>query len=69
MRQVWMIVTVTCALIAVFFLIRRNTEAAFVLAAIGAVAWFLSYRSQVKSSIRKREEHNDEEQFDLDEQS
>ena len=66
MKQVWMIVTVTCALIAVFFLIRRNTEAAFVLAALGAVAWFLSYRSQVKSSIGKREEENDEEQLDLD---
>lgn len=35
-------------LIAAFFLVRRNIDAAFVAAALGAVAWFISYRTTMK---------------------
>ena len=34
--------------VAAVFLLRGNIDAAFVAAALGAVAWFLSYRTTMK---------------------
>lgn len=34
--------------IAAFFLWRRDFDKAFVMAALGMVAWFLNYRAQMK---------------------
>ena len=34
--------------VAAVFLVRGNIDAAFVSAALGAVAWFLSYRTTMK---------------------
>ena len=34
--------------VAAVFLLRGNIDAAFVSAALGAVAWFLSYRTTMK---------------------
>ena len=34
--------------VAAIFLVRGNIDAAFVSAALGAVAWFLSYRTTMK---------------------
>lgn len=63
-----MMVAVVCVVIAIVFLLRRNTEVAFVVAAIAAVAWFLNYRVQAKrSTLRDSEQLKDEEDFDLDE--
>jgi hypothetical protein len=68
MKEVWMMVAVVCVVIAIVFLFRRNTEVAFVVAAIAAVAWFLNYRVQAKrSTLRDFEQGKDEEDFDLDE--
>jgi hypothetical protein len=69
MKKLWMIVAVVCIAIAIVFLLRHDTEVAFVMAAIGAVAWFLNYRVQAKSMIiDEPEQDKDEEHFDLDEQ-
>ena len=46
-----MILAGTCILVAAFFLVRRNLDAAFVSAAIGLVAWFLNYRAQMKAIV------------------
>jgi hypothetical protein len=46
-----MILAGTCILVAAFFLLRRNLDAAFVTAAIGLVAWFLNYRAQMKGIV------------------
>lgn len=63
-----MMVAVVCVVIAIVFLLRRNTEVAFVVAAIAAVAWFLNYRVQAKrSTFDDSEQGKDEEDFDLDE--
>ena len=63
-----MIVAVVCVVIAIVFLLRRNTEVAFVVAAIAAVAWFLNYRVKAKrSTLSDSEQGKDEEDFDLDE--
>jgi membrane protein implicated in regulation of membrane protease activity len=68
MKEVWMMVAVVCVVIAIVFLLRRNTEVAFVVAAIAAVAWFLNYRVQAKrSALRDSEQVKDEEDFDFDE--
>ena len=61
-------VAVVCVVIAIVFLLRHNTEVAFVVAAIAAVAWFLNYRVQAKrSALRDSEQVKDEEDFDFDE--
>jgi hypothetical protein len=37
--------------VAAFFLLRRDFNTAFVVAALGMVAWFLNYRAQMKEII------------------
>lgn len=46
-----MIVAGVCILVAAFFLWRRDLNTAFVVAALGMVAWFLNYRAQLKEMI------------------
>ena len=46
-----MTVAGVCILVAAFFLWRRDLNAAFVVAALGMVAWFLNYRAQLKEMI------------------
>ncbi len=43
-----MILAATGIAVAAVFLLRGNIDAAFVAAALGAVAWFLSYRTTMK---------------------
>jgi hypothetical protein len=38
-------------LTALIFLWRNNLSAAFVIATLGVVAWFLSYRAQLRSKM------------------
>jgi hypothetical protein len=46
----WIIVAVLLLTAAAFFLWRNNLPAAFVTAALGSCAWFLSYRAQLRAS-------------------
>lgn len=46
-----MILAGVCIMVAAFFLLRRNLDTAFVIAALGLVAWFLNYRAQMKEII------------------
>ena len=48
MKTFWMIVAGVAILMAGVFLWRRNFDTAFVIAALGMVAWFLNYRAQMK---------------------
>jgi hypothetical protein len=52
-----------CGVLAVFFVIKDDFEKAFVAATVGAVCWFLNYRTQLKESIPREddEEESDEE--------
>jgi hypothetical protein len=43
-----MILAGACIVVAAFFLLRRDLDIAFVIAAIGMCAWFLNYRAQMK---------------------
>jgi MFS superfamily sulfate permease-like transporter len=50
------------ALTAAICLWRNNLSAAFVTGALGACAWFLSYRAQLRAKIVASEEDLAEEQ-------
>ena len=63
----WLILSGTCILVAAFFLLRRNLDAAFVTAALGLVAWFLNYRAQMKAisaAVDLQESEKEEESFE-----
>ena len=73
MKLFWMIVAGLCIVVAAFFLLRGELNTAFVVAALGIVAWFLNYRIQMKAIVTaadmeqsKREEIEDEEDSDED---
>ena len=62
MKLFWLIVAGVCILVAAYFLWRRDFDTAFVIAALGAVAWFLNYRAQLKEITTAADApENDEE--------
>ena len=50
-ERVWIILSGLLLVLAAFFVWRNNFSAAFVSAALGACAWFLSYRGEMKKKI------------------
>lgn len=59
-ERVWMIGSGVLLLVAAVFLWRNNLSAAFVTAALGACAWFLSYRVQLRKKINDDESRDEE---------
>lgn len=55
MERIFQIVAVILIGVAAYFLWRGNTEGVFVSAVLGAVAFFLSIRFQVKERLKKKE--------------
>ena len=51
MKVFWMIVAGICIAVAAFFMVRRDFNTAFVVAALGMICWFLNYRAQMKEVI------------------
>jgi hypothetical protein len=51
MKHFWMAVSVSCLSGAAIALWRQRVDAAFVVATIGALAWFLNYRARVKELL------------------
>ena len=51
MKLFWIIVACVCIIVAVFMVVGGRLDAAFVIAAIGVVAWFLNYRAQLSEAI------------------
>lgn len=68
MKLFWIIVACACILVAAFMVLRGRLEAAFVVAALGVVAWFLNYRAQLTEVISAAdlEEANQREDSDED---
>ena len=61
-----MILCGICVVAAAFFLLRGELNAAFVVATLGIVAWFLNYRIQMKAitTAADLEQSNQEEMRD-----
>ena len=53
-------------IVAAAFLWRNNMSAAFVTATLGAVAWFLSYRAQIRAKLAETEVDSNEPETDED---
>ncbi len=53
MKLFWMIVSGICIAVAAVYILRRDFNTAFVIAALGMVFWFLNYRAQMKEVIAK----------------
>jgi hypothetical protein len=58
-----MAISGACILIAAVFIWRRDFSTAFVVAVIGVLAWFLNYRSQIKTV------NDEKERMDIEEDS
>jgi hypothetical protein len=61
MERAWSIVSVLCLLAAAILLLREYQNAAFVVATLGAIAWFLSYRVKLRATIVEPAETTDDE--------
>jgi hypothetical protein len=61
MKAFWMAIAVICLVAAAVALWQWQLNATFVLATIGVLAWFLSYRGDLKRSLPDKEEPRDED--------
>ena len=61
MKAFWMAIAVACLVAAAVALWQWQLNAAFVIATIGVVAWFLRYRGDLKRSLPDEEEPRDED--------
>ena len=53
-------------IVAATLLWRNNVSAAFVTATLGAVAWFLSYRTQIRANLAATEADSEETEINED---
>jgi hypothetical protein len=60
-ERIWIIIAALFALAAGVLLWRNNMSAAFVTATLGAVAWFLSYRVQMRAKVDAAEQESNEQ--------
>jgi hypothetical protein len=63
-ERLWMIASGILLALAAFFVWRNNLSAAFVTAAVGACAWFLSYRTELKKKIEDDESNTDDDIYE-----
>lgn len=54
-ERIWIMLAAVLVIVAAALLWRNNVSAAFVTATLGAVAWFLSYRVQMRTKIAATE--------------
>jgi len=59
-ERLWIVVAGVMVIVAAAFLWRNNVSAAFVTATLGAVAWFLSYRAQIRAKFGTTEVESSE---------
>ena len=69
MKVFWLIVAGICILVAGYFLWRRDFDWAFVVAALGAVAWFLNYRAQLKEITAAADSLENDSEEDVNDDS
>lgn len=59
-ERAWMIAAAVLLMVAAISLWRNNLSTAFVIAALGACAWFLSYRAQMRGKMVDDESSEDD---------
>lgn len=62
LKQLWMTAAGICIIAAAVFLLRGHFNAAFVVAVLGLVSWFLNYRSQVQEELTAEDLRHDNDQ-------
>jgi hypothetical protein len=67
-ERLWMIASGILLVLAAFFVWRNNLSAAFATATLGACAWFLSYRAELRKKIED-DESNPEDVSESDNDS
>ncbi len=63
-ERAWMIVAALLLISAAFFVWRNNLSGAFVTAALGSCAWFLSYRAKLQAPGEDDDEEEPVEETD-----
>jgi hypothetical protein len=61
MERAWTIASILCLIIAAILLLREYQNAGFVVATLGAISWFLSYRVKLRATIVEPAETTDDE--------
>ena len=64
MKIFWMAIAGVCGVCAGVLLLRGDFEKAFILAAAGAIAWFLNYRVQMREIVDKADQEENDDQSD-----
>jgi hypothetical protein len=64
----WIIVACVCIIVAVFMVVRGRLDAAFVIAALGVIAWFLNYRAQMSEVVAAADLEEANQREDLNEE-
>ena len=65
-ERIWIILAAVMVIVAAAFLWRNNMSAASVTATLGAVAWFLSYRAQIRAKLAATEVESNEPEINED---
>jgi uncharacterized membrane protein YhfC len=60
-KHLWLTISFISTAVALVFLFRRDFDKTFIVAAIGAVAWFLSYRVQMKELVAQADEQSEQD--------
>jgi hypothetical protein len=63
-ERVWIGLAGAMVFVAAAFVWRNNMSGAFVTATLGAVAWFLSYRAQMRAKVLAAETQSNEQEAD-----
>jgi len=61
-KTLWIVLAGAGGVIAIVFVFLGDYEKAFVAAAAGAVCWILNYRQQLRETIDRRDEQNQEDE-------
>jgi hypothetical protein len=64
MKRIWLVCSIGCLVGAAAALFLRHTDAAFVAAALGAVAWFLDLRSDTKQRVAELSPPDEDDQIE-----
>lgn len=67
-ERVWIILSGVLLVTAAVFFWRNNLSAAFVTAALGACAWFLSYRAELRKKLKEHDSSDEESGEEIDHQ-